>query len=200
MSFSVHDLTLARGQRVLMTGLNLHLTPGSIHAVVGGNGSGKSTLVSALAGDLVAAKGEIYLSGERLGGLSDAQQARHRAVLTQATPALPYAPWDLIELAAPTLDQHAVADLLDFFALGDLANRQLLTLSGGERGRALLAMTIARGTQTLLLDEPTAAFDRTFRHRFVEWMQQWREQGKAILIVTHDAEIEAIADQVTSIG
>lgn len=200
MSIAVRDLTVVRGQRRIIHGLNLAVPRHSIHAIVGGNGTGKSTLVAALAGDLPITAGEVLLDDASITALSDAEQARRRSVLPQHVPALAHTPWDLLELAAPALMPTEIEDVLDRYALAALAHRSMLTLSGGERARALLAMTIARDTATLVLDEPTAAFDRAFRQRFTEWVREWRDQGRAIVIVTHDQEIEALADQVTEIA
>lgn len=199
MSISVSNLRLSRADRVLVNDLTFNVPDGSIVAIVGGNGSGKSTLVAALAGDLIPEKGQVRLDGDLLSDLSDAEQARRRSVLTQQPPLLPYTPWDLIDLAAPGLGDRGVEEMLERFALVNLARRQLLTLSGGERGRALLAATVSRARTTLLLDEPTAAFDREFRGRFVGWLEQWRTAGHAIVVVAHDAEVEALADQVIAL-
>lgn len=198
-AFEAIGISVRRGERTLIEGLDLRLERGSIHAVVGGNGSGKSSLVAALAGDLAVASGEIRIAGMRLNDLSDREQAKRRAVLMQNQPPLPFSARDVVELAGPTLTRVEVDALLNQFDLADLSDRPLMTLSGGERGRAMLAMAIAQGTPTLLLDEPTAAFDRRYRSLFTDWLRIWREEGKAILIVTHDAEIESIADAVTSL-
>jgi iron complex transport system ATP-binding protein len=200
MSIRVTDLCLQRGERRLMDGVSFDVPDASIHAIVGGNGTGKSTLLAALAGDLIPARGLIHLDGIELAQLSDPAQAHRRAVLMQHQPALPYSPRDLIALADPSADDDRTRKLLTDFDLEEFADRRLSTLSGGERGRAMLAMTIAQAAGTLLLDEPTAAFDRDYRRRFVEWLVQWRAAGHAIVVVTHDAEIEAVADSITSLN
>lgn len=199
MSMTVRGLHLARGERMLVDHLDLDLPDGAIHAVIGGNGSGKSTLVATLAGDLPILRGEVFLDGDPLTALDDAEQARRRAVLTQHPPALPFSARDLIELAAPGWEAPEIEATLSQFDLVELADRRVASLSGGERGRALLAMAAARQCTTMLLDEPTAAFDREYRSRFLDWLRLWRGQGRAILVVTHDAEIERIADLVTSL-
>lgn len=196
---SVRDLGLSRGDRVLIDALNFDVAAGSIHAIIGGNGSGKSTLIAALAGDLIPLRGEVRLDGDSIQTLSVAEQANRRSVLMQQGPALPFTPRDVIALAAPTLTPIDIDAVLAEFTLTEFADRPLLTLSGGERGRAMLAMTMARHTPIMLLDEPTAAFDRHYRKQFAKWLAQWREQGMAIVVVTHDLEIEQIADAITSL-
>jgi iron complex transport system ATP-binding protein len=198
MTLRVSNLTVARGERIFVSDLSFTVTPGTIHAIIGGNGTGKSTLLAALAGDYPAS-GEIHVDGQDLSEISDKDQAAKRAVLLQVQQPLPFSARDLIELSAPSSSQSRVSELLQRFDLETLADRSMLTLSGGERGRAMLAKTYAQGTKLLLLDEPTAAFDRAYRHQFVTWIQQWRSEGKAIVIITHDSEIEAIADSVTSL-
>jgi iron complex transport system ATP-binding protein len=198
MTLDVINLTVTRGERTFVTDLSFTLSPGAIHAIIGGNGTGKSTLLAALAGDYPAA-GEIRIDGDLLNTLNDKEQAKRRAVLLQTQQPLPFSARDLVALAAPSASRNQVADLLRRFDLDALADRSMLTLSGGERGRAMLAKTYAQGTDLLLLDEPTAAFDRAYRHQFVEWLQEWRLEGKAIVVITHDSEIEAIADSTTSL-
>lgn len=193
------NVEIARGNRILFDGISLECSAGHVHAIVGANGSGKSSLLSALSGDLPTRAGQIHLMGRDLADLSDIEQARSRAVLSQHFPLFPFTVYQLLSLAEK--QQTSLGNLKPEVEidLSDLLNRKFTTLSGGERAKVMMALTLAQGAKVLLLDEPTASLDRSNRDRFVDWLDQWSTLGYAVVVVTHDEKIEALASSVTSL-
>lgn len=194
---SVKNLSLRRGDRTIVQNISFNVDAGDLHVVSGPNGSGKSTILAAVAGDLEPERGEIFLHGEPLTLLNDRQQAQRRAVLTQNYVLFPYTGQDLLTLVAKQRAKLGLVAPSMTLDIADLAKKKLTAMSGGEQAQVMLAATLEQGSRTLLLDEPTAAFDREHRHRFAESVQQWRSAGYGILLVTHDERLEAEATSVT---
>lgn len=197
---NVVDLTVARGQRTIVKNISFTVSAGEIHVISGPNGSGKSTLLSTLAGDLSPTTGSVHLGGDNLRDLSDQQQAQRRAVLSQRPVLFPYTAAQYLAL----VDRQRIALELPSpevaIDVSDLLNQKLTTMSGGQIARVMLAGTLAQGARTLLLDEPTAAFDRGYRDHFIQWLGSWRDLGYATVLVTHDERLEDLADSVTTLA
>ena len=184
-------------ERDAVRDLFLAIRRGDALALVGPNGSGKSTLLAALAGQLLP----------RIGRLADADGGTWRAgrELARRVAYLPQSPRAPEGLTVEQLvlsgrnphlrllerpgraDRSAAAEALAAVDLGELQHRKVETLSGGERRRAWLAMTLAQGAETLLLDEPMAGLD--IGHRLeVEGLlgRLRRERGLTLVVVIHD--------------
>lgn len=194
------EISVARGDRILVRDISFEVAPGQLHVITGPNGSGKSTLLAALAGDIPLRDGEISLDGDPLSSLSDLQQAQRRAVLSQRPLLFPYTTRQFLALVEQQRERLGNPGMAHDIDVSDLMDRSMTTLSGGERARVMLEATLSQGTQTLMLDEPTAAFDRDYRGRFMDWLRIWLEANKAIVLVTHDEKIEAVASSVTELA
>ncbi|MDQ6986818.1 MAG: ABC transporter ATP-binding protein [Mariprofundaceae bacterium] len=197
------DLSLRRGQRELIRGLNFHLQAGRISVVLGPNGAGKSSLLLALSGMLDLAAGAVYLNAKPLAAY--ARKDISDALAWQGD--VPSAEFGItvdqrLQLAMSSglhgdidrgkrLAACATQDLLP------LRHRSLATLSSGERQRVELAALMVRDCPIWLLDEPCAHLD--IRHQ-VAWLNSMRDKangGMAMLAVLHDVQqAAAIADDV----
>ena len=190
----------------VLAGIDLEVRAGEMTALVGPNGAGKSTLVNALAGDLDPLAGDVALDGRPLGRWRPAEAARQRAVLPQqGTVAFPFtvrqvvamgrSPW---QRAPERAHDEAVVDwAMRACAVQDMADRAVPRLSGGERGRVMLARTLAQDTPVLLLDEPVAALDPHHADEVLALLAQRARAGDAVVVVLHDLTAAAThADRV----
>ncbi|MBC7491593.1 MAG: ABC transporter ATP-binding protein, partial [Novosphingobium sp.] len=161
-------LTLARGGRTVLKAVNFDLRAGEITTILGPNGAGKSTLLAALAGLIAPENGHAALASERLDAIAPTTRARRIGYLPQAGEVA----WNLSVRALAGLgrmpwrgsssaveDASMVDHALAAMDLATLADRPVHSLSGGERGRALLARVLATGAEWVLADEPLAALD-----------------------------------------
>ena len=185
---TLHELTLGYESRVALQDVSLTIEPGALLAVVGPNGAGKSTLIKALAGLLAPLRG-------RMEGLAGARVAYmpQQGTLDRSFPAT------VLELAALGLwhETGALGRLtaaqrarcqaaLVQVGLGDLAQRRLHELSGGQMQRALFARLLLQDAPVLLLDEPFAAMDERTCQDLLALLRGWQAQGKTVLAVLHD--------------
>lgn len=187
--------------------VSVRVSPGEVHALVGPNGSGKSTLLAVLAGDLDPDSGTVLLDGEPWSRMGARGAARRRALLAQETPlAFPFTvrevvgwgrlPWRGTDAA--TQDDAIVAEVIAEHRLGDLVERPVTSLSGGERARVHLARVLAQRAPVLLLDEADAALDLAGQAHLDTAIRARRDAGDAVVVVGHDlGRLCALADTAT---
>ena len=195
MMLSATDLTLARGGRTILAGVNVTLRAGEVTAILGPNGAGKSTLLAALAGLIAPVEGTVRLAGDAMTEIAPVQRARMIGYLPQAgevawnlsvraLAGLGRMPWR--GMSSPAKDAVAVEQALAAMDLATLADRPIQTLSGGERGRALLARVLATEADWILADEPLAALDLAHQLALTAQFRALAEQGKGVVLVLHD--------------
>jgi len=191
------------GEREVLRGVDLVVRAGELVALVGPNGAGKSTLLRVLAGLLGPSSGAVAIDGVDVAALDRRAVARHIAVVPQVFETL--FPFTVREIAAlgrtsrlgtfGTLgsdDARAVSRALDDIGAGDLADRRIDRISGGERQRAVLAMALAQEAGVLLLDEPTAHLDPAHQRATLERVVSLaRVRGLAVVAVLHDLNLAA---------
>ena len=189
------------GSLPVLDGIDLHVPPGGVVALIGPNGSGKSTLLRVIAGLLRPDRGRTTLGGAEIAGPDP------RIGLVFQEPRL--LPWRSaadnitypLELAGWPADrrQQRLRELTDLVALdpGVIDNRPA-ELSGGTQQRVALARALALEPQVLLLDEPFSALDALTRERFdLELMRLWERAATTIVLVTHSiAEAILVADRI----
>ncbi|MBS7807449.1 ATP-binding cassette domain-containing protein [Variovorax sp. PCZ-1] len=205
MKIEVKQLSVGTGaaQRTLVRGLALDCPPGSITTLMGPSGCGKSSLLAAIAGlgiPGLEADIRIELAGNRLDQLPTSQ--RRIGLLFQDD--LLFAHMSVREnllFAVPpgTKAERALAAdaALQELGFSDMADRNPLTLSGGQRARVSLMRTLLSEPQALLLDEPFSKLDVALREQFRQFVfAHVRRLQLPTLLVTHDAADIADASRV----
>jgi ABC-type Mn2+/Zn2+ transport system ATPase subunit len=171
-----------------LSDVELTLPPGRIAAVLGPNGGGKTTLFRALLGELPVRHGVIELAG-RPAYVPQTDRTRLDfpvsaldVVLMGAyhrTPA-----WRRLGRA----DRAAAHAALDRVGLDDRAGTRFGALSGGQRQRVLIARALLQDAPVLLLDEPLSGVDAVSAARIEDVFAGLRDEGRALLVATHDVE------------
>ncbi len=203
------NIHTAYGDKPVLNGINLHLTPGKILSVIGPNGSGKSTLLRVLSGVLPLQAGHIWVQNRELTRLSATERARSIAVVPQAINLPPaFTAFETVLLGrTPHLNWFGSASQRDLTAVEqamqrtqtfELAHRPVGELSGGEQQRVMLARALAQSAPILMLDEPTAHLDLQFQINLLELIRCLaREEKLAVLIILHDLNLASrYADKV----
>lgn len=194
---AARGLALGYGNHTVIRDLDIALPAARVTAIVGPNGCGKSTLLAGLARLHAPSAGTITLDGRDLRGFGARELARRLALLPQHVTApegltvaelirfgrQPHQGW-LRQWSAE--DARVVDEAIALADLHALAERPLEAMSGGQRQRAWIAMTIAQQTPTILLDEPTAALDLGHAIEVFELIRELAAAGKTIVMVLHD--------------
>jgi iron complex transport system ATP-binding protein len=197
----------ARGLTVTIAGigvcreLDLSVAPGQCWAILGRNGAGKTTLLHTLAGLRAPAAGTISLEGRPLAMLSGREVARIRGLLTQDDsdafsstvletamigrhPYLSRWQWESAN------DVRIARESLASMDIADAKNRDVRTLSGGERRRASLAALLTQQPRLFLLDEPSSHLDLAHQLAVLRALTGLaHEQKSALVMVLHDVNL-----------
>jgi len=199
---SVHNLNTSFSCRTILKEINLEIQGGEILVLMGPNGSGKTTFLRSVL-KLIPSSGEIYLNGVDIQNLHFSEVIQNIAYLPQNPNDLLFAESVIDELKI-TLKNHGqdltlinYSEFLDHFGLAEKMDQYPRDLSVGERQRTALAAITIHDPNIIFLDEPTRGLDYHAKRSLSDLFYQWREQGKAILLVTHDVEFAAhLADRV----
>lgn len=197
---AARDVTVGYGARTVIDGLDVAIPPGVITTIIGPNGCGKSTLLRTLTRLLKPTRGTVVLDGEDIGRLRTRDVAKKLGLLPQA----PVAPEGLTvaDLVARGRHPHqswlrqwssddagVVERALAMTGVADLADRPVDSLSGGQRQRVWISMTLAQGTDLLLLDEPTTYLDLAHAIDVLDLVDDLHESGCTVVMVLHDLNL-----------
>ena len=199
------DLGKRYGASSVFTNVTFSVQPGEFIAIVGDSGVGKSTLLNCLAGLDNWDSGCIVHGTTDLGALNETERALWRRAqvgfVYQAFHVLPHL--DVAQnVALPLMllgrpDAARVQHMLDAVGLGDLGARLPQQLSGGQLQRVALARALVHRPALLLADEPTGNLDPSTAARTMDLLlAQTRQQGAALVLVTHSDAAAARADRV----
>lgn len=192
------DVSLGYGDDPVIEGLDLRIRPGQITAIIGANACGKSTLLRALSRLLAPSRGQVILDGADIARIPTRRVARRLGLLPQS----PDAPdgitvADLVARGRhphqrwwqhwSTEDQQAVEAALEATGTAGIAGRLVDQLSGGQRQRVWIAMTLAQGTELLLLDEPTTHLDIAHQVEVMNLLAGLNtNEERTVVVVLHD--------------
>jgi iron complex transport system ATP-binding protein len=201
-TLACEDLSVARGGRTVLSGLNLELHDGECLLLIGPNGSGKTSLLLAMLGLLPPAAGSVRVNGRDLSDLGTRQRGRFASYVPQTVERIPG--FSVREVVAAGRFPHVsplqplseadtvhVDQALLACGLTDLAERRIDAVSGGERQKALIAAAIAQDAQAMFLDEPNTALDPAYQVELAGLLRSWRERGRTLVVVSHDLQLPA---------
>lgn len=176
-------------QREVLHKVDLQIEPGEVVTIIGPNGAGKTTLIRVALGLLQPTSGEVRLNPDlRIGYLPQRFEVEQT---------LPINVVRFLQLTG-VRDMQQLQQALDEVGAGGLLQSSLQTLSGGELQRVLLARTLLRNPELLVLDEPAQGVDLHGQVEFFSLLEKLRaERGCSVLMVSHDLHlVMAATDRV----
>jgi putative ABC transport system ATP-binding protein len=200
------------GDFLAIDGLELEVEPGRLVALVGKSGSGKSTLLNLIGGIDRPSSGSVVVDGTALEGLSEARLAVWRGSTVgfvfqffQLLPTLTALENVLLPMdfsgSLPVRERRARAmALLERVGVAQHADKLPSSLSGGEQQRVAIARALANDPSVVLADEPTGNLDSATAHDVIVLLRSLAEDGKTVLVVTHDGELGKIADRALTLA
>lgn len=191
--------------------VNLVIYPQEFIIITGPSGSGKSTLLSLIGCLRSVQDGSLNILGQELKGATQqqlVQMRRNFGYITQASNLLDFLTaqqnvqmsLELSPQLSPQQTQQKAKDILETVGLGDRLHYYPDNLSGGERQRVAIACALVTQPKLVLADEPTAALDKVSGRNAITLMHQLaKEQGSAVIMVTHDNRILDLADRIIQV-
>ena len=205
-------LSLVLGGKRILRDVSLAVPGGQHLSIVGPNGAGKTSLVKCLMGIWKKWSGEIRIEGRSLVETPQKELARAISYVPQADSRLfPFTVRHFVLMgryphlnpfSAPGAEDHrAVEEAMEITGTAMFRERDIRTLSGGERQKVFIAGALAQGARVLLLDEPTTFLDPMHEGQVQEVLDRLRcRAGTTILSVTHDInQASLLADRVVAL-
>jgi iron complex transport system ATP-binding protein len=196
----------------VIDGESIAAKPGAVTALVGPNGSGKSTLLKGLATQLAPEDGSVLVDGEDVHSMDTKALARKLGLLSQeSTSPNSITVEDLVYHGryphrgfferTTDEDARAVEEAIELAGCGHLRDREVGSLSGGQKQLAWIAMVLAQDTDVLLLDEPTTFLDMHHQMEVMDIIETLRDRSDVtVVVVLHDIEQAArLADRMVAL-
>ncbi len=200
---AAHDVTVAYGDRRVVSGATLAVGGGERVALVGPNGAGKSSLLRAMTGVLRATSGSVHLCGAPIETAERSAVARTIAVVPELIQlpfempvhevvALGRLPHEPPFTGLRPADRLAVTGAMERVGISHLGHRDVRELSMGERQLVFIAVAVAQSAQILVLDEPTAHLDIRHQVDVMELLVDLNQRdGTTVVAVLHDLALAA---------
>ena len=191
----------------VLKGIDLHVDKGEMVAIMGSSGSGKSTLLNIIGILDELDSGEYTLDGIEIKDLTEKKAAQYRNKflgfvfqsfnLINFKNALENVALPLYYQGQKRKERQEKAMFhLEKVGLADWAKHLPNELSGGQKQRVAIARALAAEPKLLLADEPTGALDSATSHEIMQFLQQLNDEGKTILIVTHEEDISLMCKRI----
>ena len=198
-AITVTDLTITRGKKQILRGIDLEVSTGDFLAIVGTNGAGKTTLLQAIAGVVAPPRGHVTIGGLDPATTDVRELARHVGFVFQ-NPEHQFIRYTVadelahgLEIAGLPADEITIRvdRMLERFALTDLRESHPFLLSGGQKRRLSVGTALITGASVLALDEPTFGQDRERAEELLDELARLNAEGTTVLVVTHDMQLVA---------
>ena len=182
------DFSFAYGKELVLSFSKLAVKEKKITTVVGSNGIGKSTFLRCICGLEKKCKGMMYWHGnaygrkKRLNEIFLVMQDVNHQLFTESV-------LDEVLISMKEEDEKKAEEILALLDLAEYKNRHPLSLSGGQKQSLAVATAVASEREVVLFDEPTSGLDHHHMLQVGEILKRLAENGKTVLVVTHDTEL-----------
>jgi len=205
-SFPVGD-----GEVTVLKGICLEVKNGEFISIVGPSGNGKSTLLNMITGIDRPTSGQVIVTGQEVNKMSEnklaAWRGQHVGIIFQFFQMLPalsllqniMLPMDFAKKYSPRERRERALHLLEIVDLADQANKLPSMVSGGQQQRAAIARALANDPDLIVADEPTGNLDTRTANDVFDLFTKLVDEGKTMLMVTHDKELARRVPRVVEI-
>lgn len=195
----VNHLSLNIKQDTILSDITLHVEKGKIIGLVGRNGCGKTMLMKCITGFVRPTEGEVIFDGKKVG--QDVDFPKNTGIIIESPSFIPYYSGrkNLLELASlqKKVKKERIDEVLQQVGLFEARNKSVRKYSLGMRQRLGIAQALMENPDTLILDEPMNGLDNECVTLIRDILANLREQGKTILLVSHNAEdIRVLCDRI----
>lgn len=207
----IKNFKVGDGEVTILKGISFDVKPGEFVSIVGPSGNGKSTLLNMITGIDRPSAGEVIVTGREVHKMSENKLAswrgEHVGIIFQFFQMLPalsllqnvILPMDFANKYSPKERRERAMDLLETVGLADQAEKLPSMVSGGQQQRAAIARALANDPPLLVGDEPTGNLDTRTATDVFELFSKLVEQGKTMIMVTHDKELAKRVPRVVEI-
>ena len=191
----------AAGEFPALKKINATIYPGTFSGIIGKSGAGKSTLLNMITGVDRLTAGEVWVGATRIDQMTENQLALWRGmnigVVYQSFQLLPnlslldnvLLPMDFCSLYKPRQSRQRAMALLEQVEIAEHAHKPPSRISGGQQQRVAIARALANDPQIIVADEPTGNLDSATAETIIQLFEALVDQGKTIVMVTHDASL-----------
>lgn len=198
VKLEVANLTVAYGRNLVLQDVSLKLAGGQLVGIIGPNGAGKSTLLKGILG-ITPARGQVLIEGrplkqarEKLAYVPQKEEVRWDFPVTVGDVVMMGRYKRIGWIARPNKHDHEKVDeALEQLEMLNYKHRQISQLSGGQQQRVFMARALAQEGDIILLDEPLTGVDTTSQEVIMNLLERLKQQGKLILMATHDLNTAA---------
>lgn len=195
----IKDLSLKIKNETILSDINLHIEKGKITGLVGRNGCGKTMLMKCITGFVKPTSGEVVFNEKRIG--EDIDFPKDTGIIIETPSFIPYYSGrkNLLELASlnKKIGKKEIDKVLEKVGLYEARNKMVRKYSLGMRQRLGIAQALMEEPETLILDEPMNGLDNDCVEMIRKILSQLKEEGKTILLVSHNKEdIRILCDEI----
>ena len=199
------------GEITVLKGISFDVKNGEFVSIVGPSGNGKSTLLNMITGIDRPTKGEVIVTGKEVHSMSEnklaAWRGQHVGIIFQFFQMLPalsllqnvMLPMDFAKKIPARERRERAMRLLDTVGIADQANKLPSMVSGGQQQRSAIARALANDPEIIVADEPTGNLDTRTAQDIFELFTKLVQQGKTLVMVTHDKELSRRVPRVVEI-
>lgn len=194
------DLTLGYDKKVIAQDINLEANEGDFIALMGNNGCGKSTLIKAISNMAKPLNGSILIDGKPVESYSKNKLSLIlTVVLTESVQTPDLSVYEVVSFGRyphtnwfgklGKEDKMAIENAMEKVSITGFSQRNIGSLSDGEKQRTLIAKSLAQNCDIMLFDEPTAHLDIKNRNSMMKLLKEVASSGRTVIISTHDLEL-----------
>jgi putative ABC transport system ATP-binding protein len=207
----VKSFPVGGGEITVLKGISFEVNNGEFVSIVGPSGNGKSTLLNMITGIDRPTKGEVIVTGREVHRMSEnklaAWRGQHVGIIFQFFQMLPalsllqnvMLPMDFAKKIPARERRERAMHLLEIVDIADQANKLPSMVSGGQQQRGAIARALANNPDIIVADEPTGNLDTRTAQDIFDLFTKLVQEGKTLLMVTHDKELARRVPRVVEI-